>query len=102
MSFAITPDKFKSFWQYKYVFFSDNKVLFCDAGNRNVNHGNLRDEHPEARPVSAGQIKIKKNGWIITEGGSTTLKIPRMPSDEKHIGIELGKFGLVYDEAISF
>ena len=102
MRYAITPDKFQPYWGYKYVVFSDGMVLFCDASHLYINHGNLRDEHPEATPVSAGQIKVRKNRWVITDGGSSTLKIPRMKDDEEHIGMELEKFGFVYDETLHY
>jgi len=100
MSVAITPDKFDPNWAYKYVRFADGKVLFCEAASTSVSHANLKDEHSEAPPFAAGTIRLKKSHWAIIDGGSTTLNIPRRKSDEKYIGKELEKFGLVYDEGV--
>lgn len=82
MGAAIEPSSFEN-WKYKYVRFADGKVLFCDGCTTAVSHAHLKDEHPEAPPVSAGSIRLKGKLWWIEDAGSMTLKLPAFQSDWK-------------------
>lgn len=88
MGVAIEPKKFSN-WKYKYVRFADGKVLFCDGCDVSVCHADLKEEHPEAPPASAGAIGVRGRKWWIEDYGSTTLKLPGLSSDEKYIGKEM-------------
>lgn len=99
---------------YKYVRFADGNVCFCDATLMYGSHANVADEyrHPilpgdplggqPIPPVGAGTIKIRDKRWYISEGGSMTLKLHRMPSDQKFIDRVLSPLGYVYDEELAY
>ena len=85
----------------KYVRFADGVVLFCDACNMNASHKQLVNERPEVPAVSAGKLKVRGGRWYIHEGGSTTAKLTRLPSDEKYVGRALPE-GLRYDPEMMY
>lgn len=88
---TVDPKNFKPSWLYKYIRFADGRVLFCDACDYFRGHSDIVKAHPEAPPVGAGSIQVKRGKrWAIKDSGSTTLKIPRRESDEKYIAKELG------------
>lgn len=99
MSGVIDPRDFKN-WQYKYVRFADGTVLFCDACDMCSSHKQIADAKPDVPPAFAGQIKVKGKRWCITEGGSTTLKLPRGSSDEKYIERILSPLGYTEDPTL--
>ena len=104
---SIAPEKFDEIsWQYKYVTFNDESVLFCDAASICHSHKQLVDErqeqNPAVKPVSAGQIKIREKRWVLVDGGSTTAKLPRSEIDEDVIAKVLLPLGFVYDHDLIY
>ena len=86
----VEPKDFQDYWGYKYVRFADGRVLFCDAADFGFSHKQIVASYSAVPPVSAGQIRVRKRQWAITDGGSTTANLPRCQSDEKYIAKELG------------
>ena len=102
---STNPKDFKRCWSYKYVRFDDGRVLFCDAADMNTSHKHVVGERTDAQAISAGIIKVHrwhdhKAKWAITQGGSFTTNLARLPDDEEHISRELGE-QFIYDSSLN-
>lgn len=111
-SFCDDPSRFEDFSLAKYVRFSNDRVLFVLISIFGPKHRNIVESalelNPELTAVSAGTIKIRfkqreddaplhfSREWFISDGGSTSAKLPRAQDDEKAIEKELGE-GFVYN-----
>jgi len=96
----VEPKDFEVSWGYKYVRFADGTVLFCDAADPCSSHKQVVDSKPDVPAFSAGTIRVRDKSWCVKEGGSSTAKLPRMPSDEKYIQRALEPFGYKHDEEL--
>lgn len=91
---TLTPDNFQKRGFYKYICFEGGVVNFCNALNHHISHKCVVDEHPHLTALSAGTITVNLKKWWITDDGSMTAKLQRLPTDEDTIDKVLKPYGL--------
>jgi hypothetical protein len=99
---SIRPNEFEFSWRYKYVTFEDGTVLFCDAASTSHSHKQLVDERPDLKPISAGQIRVRGKGWIISDYGSMTAHLSWKATDDAVIDKFLQPFGFHPNEELRY
>lgn len=62
-------------WEFKFVIFNDNSIVFFDACDYYNSHKNVANQYPDKNPIGAGKIKIADNVWNLREQSSTTLNM---------------------------
>ena len=90
---SLRPNEFEDYELLKYVCFEDGVVLFTDACSINTSHQQLVLEREGIKAISAGKIKTRVKKWQYVEGGSSTAKLSRLPTDEGMIDAVLKPFG---------
>lgn len=90
---TIMPDNFEKYGLYKYICFAGGIVNFCNAVNHHISHKHVVDEHPHLKALSAGTISVYMKKWKITDDGSETAKLKRLPTDEVTIDNVLKPYG---------
>lgn len=99
----IYPSQFKPLWEYKYVRFDDDTILFCDACDCNASHKGIIDaDQCSAKPISAGKIHVRYGKWCFSDYGSSTVHLEWEEHDEVILNILLSGKGLEYDHDIRY